>query len=348
MNYDGIWRFLTVFGIAVCHTMCSRSVPTSQTLHTEGRVFDYRNFDIKALKCQQNEVAEIDQPMVSYVREHIKHIIHASQSILPQGLSAEMFCVEPAVNLMQALGGGNAGIDGTGKVFIMYPFHILIENDAQMAFAMSHELAHFLMGHGHYPAASDGRLNENAEYQGILAQLRQLSGAEKANDLEDQEKIKILATQKLALELAVFGTEKGQNWTEQVADEIGYELYLRAGFPKDEPGRWFEVIEKKLGDLLKDNSIVNLPGAEPEPQDLVKKDQRCVRGHEDHPSSCWRRKNLEDEYSAHKIFYDHVMSDALRPPDFSQGLDQVKKQYKDTCIRLAGEGLFMVEKCIKN
>tara|TARA_B100001094_G_C18144643_1_gene779947 strand:+ start:477 stop:1649 length:1173 start_codon:yes stop_codon:yes gene_type:complete len=89
------------------------------------------------------------------------------------------------------------------------------------------------------------------------------------------------------LEEKILGPDIAANWKEQEADELSYEIYLRAGYEPSEMSKIFE----RYSPIRKSNN----------PDD-------CERGRKRHPNFCWRIMNFKREYEKHKEAYDRIVS----------------------------------------
>ena len=109
-----------------------------------------------------------------------------------------------------------------------------------------------------------------------------------------------------ALELKHLGKEIAANWREQEADEVGLEMYLRAGFDVDE---WTNTFEMVRSHRLK--TIQSIPDLSPEQlESMIHQLESCERGYETHPTLCWRGENIRGELKKHKHDYAHLVPNA--------------------------------------
>jgi len=89
------------------------------------------------------------------------------------------------------------------------------------------------------------------------------------------------------------------NWSEQEADEVGLELYLRSGF------KWSSYVWIETAIMGKDESEKCL-------HDNIEKHVAPTRGTKSHPEDCWRMyNNLVTEAELHKTDYAHFESNNL-------------------------------------
>ena len=77
------------------------------------------------------------------------------------------------------------------------------------------------------------------------------------------------------IEIDVLGPEAAANWKEEEADEVGYEIHLRAGFVSD-----------AYADLFKKLETYKNKGEQPDYSGTIE------RGTKDHPSNMWRLHNI--------------------------------------------------------
>ncbi len=90
------------------------------------------------------------------------------------------------------------------------------------------------------------------------------------------------------------GHEVAANWTEQEADEVGFELYTKAGFA-------IAPIKETFEHMKRAQANQNLTQMKHEDKLL---EEICKRGASSHPAVCWRIKNFDKEYLDHKDQYD--------------------------------------------
>lgn len=89
-------------------------------------------------------------------------------------------------------------------------------------------------------------------------------------------------------------------WKEIEADEVGFEFFLRAGFPEDEYAQFF-------------SNVARLEGGE----------RDCRRGNKDHPSDCWRAENIRAELKAHAKDIPHT----VKTHDFGEQLSKLRAEW---------------------
>lgn len=162
----------------------------------------------------------------------------------------------------------------------------------------------------------------------VRDQVQEIIGSDKAREMDEMEAtLATLNSQKLALDpffkqvrddfdrfiTDVAGPGAKFNWTEQEADEVGYELYLRAGFKSE----YYTWLDRRL-----------LPSAELETclNENIAKKVAPLRGEKSHPSACWRIYNIEVlEEELHKDTYVPLKDKAFTKELFPGELDDIKK-----------------------
>jgi Zn-dependent protease with chaperone function len=106
------------------------------------------------------------------------------------------------------------------------------------------------------------------------------------------------------------GLPRASNWREQEADEVGFELFLRAGYDYREYLKMLENLEK--GVKAQTNSPTNStpprfksiqPGAKIESLADEIEGTSCQRGTSSHPKVCWRMADIKNEWEVHQAFY---------------------------------------------
>jgi len=204
-----------------------------------------RETAIPLQRCNRDSFAA-DLPVTNrYIQRLFNHITTANRSTFYGDLSPALFCVGVEKNLECP----RAFADSQKRSFSIYTGLILLaQNDAQIATVMSHELAHITMRH----TLCDGTIVQRdrravTERQCELEQLVKEQSELKermfsnppppgAEDRMKQISRRIGATQEQIWDLMVaeVGAERAANWLEVEADEVGQELYRRAGFHEDE------------------------------------------------------------------------------------------------------------------
>ncbi|MCX6123720.1 MAG: hypothetical protein NTV34_03065 [Proteobacteria bacterium] len=119
---------------------------------------------------------------------------------------------------------------------------------------------------------------------------------------------------------SVVGEEQSFNWQEQEADEVGYELYLRAGF-RSEDFNWLNRTQMTLAEA-----------AECE-DNYISKRLPPVRGFLRHPGHCWRIYDIQVlEADYHKVEYDPLKKVAILVELFPGALEEAKSEIKSSAL----------------
>lgn len=116
------------------------------------------------------------------------------------------------------------------------------------------------------------------------------------------------------------------NWTEQEADEVGLELYLKAGYPLASAGWLFSHNSDDEDETLRICAKARNSKGILEPE----------RQGNSHPTSCWRLYNfIKKETQSHKTEYDQIIVTASKAPPISnpsleQALDSVVPRWRES------------------
>jgi hypothetical protein len=146
--------------------------------------------------------------------------------------------------------------------------------------------------------ASDQRV------QDVMASIAAIESAEQAQ----RARLREIVTQ-------VIGAEAEANWREREADEVGFELYLRAGF---DPARFSWFTEKLLGDQL-DACLTRIHAAASLSEGAIE------RGTGTHPSNCWRLYDIQFlEAELHREVYGPLLPAATKVTILEGELEAVK------------------------
>ncbi|MBF0442962.1 MAG: M48 family metalloprotease [Oligoflexales bacterium] len=149
------------------------------------------------------------------------------------------------------------------------------------------------------------------------------------------------------------GRERGANWEEQEADEVGYELYIRAGYDPSKYAMFFKTVENLMKKKEKEAEQSGSPV--PEKVDLslgvsgkskfrssvlgsFRKlvlevaggvESECIRGNLSHPDYCWRINDIENsENVSHRGDYSDLLKDSPKAVNvFGEMLNQLKEKY---------------------
>ena len=156
------------------------------------------------------------------------------------------------------------------------------------------------------------------------SQMAQFLVAEKQAVAAEQDRVfTIIASDTLerkkdSMERAKLGDQMGANWKEQSADEIGYEMYLRAGFAKEEfPAMFYKM--RVYNDKMHGLSTPDITTFE--------NAATCQRGSADHPDLCWRLLDLDREWHQHHTEYEKLTAGGTALNVFGNALPELKALY---------------------
>lgn len=181
--------------------------------------------------CNRTEFITVLPKSLTYVTDMARRIMHANPSVFNGDLATENFCFGIKYNE-----NGRAWANAETRSFVMDTGMLTrVQNDAQLAFVVSHELAHVSLRHFHggYPVSGPAISAADAALREIRAQMmlesnRTHEASERLNDEEHRHQAVIDDAIR-----AQFGEITG-NWEEGEADRAGAQFYLAAGFTKDE------------------------------------------------------------------------------------------------------------------
>ncbi len=157
----------------------------------------------------------------------------------------------------------------------------------------------------------------------------------------ESDNLRALTDQRAKVEkrtIELLGAEAAANWMEAEADEVGYELYLRAGFV----GEGFTWINRVVAQIVElKNTDGGLMSADQVLEACMKArvDQKApiARGAGDHPTSCWRLADIrlkEDE--DHKADYAPLKAAAsLENLPGSPTLAEAKKELESAAALIS-------------
>lgn len=121
------------------------------------------------------------------------------------------------------------------------------------------------------------------------------------------------------------------NWSEQLADEIGLELYLRAGWPLDGFVSMFKAMAAEDSIKLGQNKNSKMASANGDSQ------SKCLRGEESHPNLCWRIENASKEYEKHRSIYSAFQSSQSNGKVLGSRFAELRVRFEQYWAKEAGQ-----------
>jgi len=183
-------------------------------------------------ECDRSQYLTATPKATAYVTEVARRIMLANPSVFRGDLAFENFCFGVRFNNT----GGRAWATAESRSFVIETGMLTrVQNDAQLAFVVAHELAHVSLRHGHggYPVSGPAITTAAAEVRRINALIFSPSARPEENaGLNEQ-----LRTHEAVINNAIsaqLGSDAINNWDEVEADRVGAQLYLNAGFTSDE------------------------------------------------------------------------------------------------------------------
>ncbi len=146
-----------------CRTMSNDS--RSDMKHTFGSIGDAGELPIS---CENSAVDPEDQDYHAYLTDLLKFLIDANKDVLPANLKIENLCLSIEPNYKT-----NASASPTGEISATRGLLWLLDNDAQVAAALAHELSHAASIHGLAPN-QDQALVKITEYVQACNRMREI------------------------------------------------------------------------------------------------------------------------------------------------------------------------------
>jgi hypothetical protein len=135
--------------------------------------------------CQEEAADPEDAEYQRYARDLVDHIVNANRAVLPGIVPADLcVSIEKSYEV-------NAAAMHTGDLLFARGLLWIVENDAQIASVVAHEIAHAVSQHGIAPNSHDSLLG-NQEYRAVcdrLAQIMRKSINESDKDFEESSEI---------------------------------------------------------------------------------------------------------------------------------------------------------------
>jgi Zn-dependent protease with chaperone function len=189
------------------------------------------------------------------------------------------------------------------RIMFSPELYLLAQSDDQLAAVLSHELAHVTMQHQGF-GETPPRMDSVPEFRQLKAEAKKIqekivelatTNAPSAQIFALSEEYGRLAAKMNTLIDAAYGEENAHlNWLEQEADEVGAELFLRAGFAKE---GFIDILWSSVRasseDIRACSALISAGLSDPfQPN-------RPKRGPKSHPSVCWRVYHLLVDEWAH-------------------------------------------------
>ncbi len=199
----------------------------------------------------------------SYMRRHLSYIASGSPHIFKDAFHPDKFCLMPIDDPSV-----NAGASSQGLIAVNIGLIKAVENDAQFGAALAHEVAHVIRQHGKLtPQIFKSQFPEFTSY-----------------DEKDVWRHMTL-------------------WLEKDADELGLELYIRAGYEPSQFSGFFTNLTQRLVSSELGN---------------------------DHASDQERANNIEREASNHHLQIESLNSGPKTLNFFDSPLSVLKDKYVRT------------------
>lgn len=256
--------------------------------------------------CQQRNSEEFRE-FDTYLQDIGHFIMENNPASFRGDFAPNKFCFDAIDD--ERFGGSAAH---TGRIRLTIGMIAASENDAQVAAVIAHELAHVTMGHVYgalHPIVESqprwGELYEHSIriYDALEKQEELLNRTSGDEQRQIQERIaalnrelQLISDEMIEFASSILGSQEiVANWKEQEADEVGYELYLRAGFLPSQFG-WFFSSTQSEEERSRCQAIL----AEAQNNPVL----APYRGTEAHPHFCWRLYNIDIlEAIAHREDY---------------------------------------------
>jgi hypothetical protein len=141
------------------------------------------------------------------------------------------------------------------------------------------------------------------------------------------------------------GLERASNWREQEADEVGFELYLRAGYDYRQYIKMLENLERSVNEQTAAR-VQNNPRLTAAIRPNVKVEsladeiagKSCQRGTATHPKPCWRMADIKLEWEKHKEFYANLSPSNPAIQVFGERLKKIRESLLSAPPPPTGEG----------
>jgi hypothetical protein len=261
--YLGILPVLTLF-----HTSCGRSMQDS-TSTVQHSIDGWPRLSASDFTCKNTLDADIITSinnMVYFTRDGDQDYLRYQDDHLKILLKGSKNILPPWLTFDQFCVGAPSnirfqinGLSAKNGSIAVFQGTLLSANEKVFAAIMAHELGHIL--------------GQKLTVEQFAEQKKTKDGSPLSSD------------------------EFKANWDEQAADEIGLELYLRAGWPLDGFISMFKAMDHE--EEANGSPDKNAQDKTSE----TNQSEACIRGTDTHPNVCWRIANAQKEYQDHKNDY---------------------------------------------
>ncbi len=268
-------------------------------------------------ECDQAQNLTETPKALAYVTEIARRIMAANPTVFRDDLAFNNFCFGIRFNNT----GGRAFADAESRSFYVETGMLSrVQNDAQMAVVVAHELAHVSLRHFHggYPVSGPAITAAATEIRRISSQLnlQENRNPEASGRLNSQ-----LRTNEAVINDAItaqFSAGILNNWVEAEADRTGAQLYLAAGFTSDEISwrtQQIVIAHQRNEDVhgpapaisAQERTRLAYEGCNvTNPSSMSQPD----RGHLRYPLECWSIWNLRHDAPATDSAYRSFMNDS--------------------------------------
>jgi hypothetical protein len=268
-------------------------------------------------ECDRSQYLTVTPKATAYVTEVARRIMLANPSVFRGDLAFENFCFGIRYNDT----GGRAWATAESRSFVVESGMLTrVQNDAQLAFVVAHELAHVSLRHFHggYPVSGPAITAAATEIRRINELIFSPNARSEDNDALNTQ----LRAQEAIINNAItaqFGEGVLNNWEEAEADRVGAQFYLNAGFTSD------ELAWRPQQIIITDAMRLDVHSPAPQitareridrsysgcnvPSDRTNMSEP-VRGTASYPSSCWSIWNLRHNAPATDSEYRTLMNDS--------------------------------------
>ncbi|MES2963574.1 MAG: M48 family metalloprotease [Bdellovibrionota bacterium] len=277
-----------------------------------------RSTSIPVAQCQTSNDARFRRSN-ELLQRTFQRIAAANPQAFTGDLAPSSFCIQVAPS-----SGARAFADAATRTINVGPALMLrMQNEDQVAWMLSHELAHITMRHEHDGNPLTGTDGEEIRRRMLRqAELRdRVMGDKGGANAAEREEYDRLGREIHELLSRRIGPDAATNWVENEADEVALRLYLTAGFePNEIAWRTDQVAIARAGGL-----DVNGPPGEHRGRDRQAEAERLCglntadgarvaprRGGNRYPEDCWSIWNLRFQQRREDPEIERLLTN--RPP----------------------------------